>query len=157
MLVRCVTSNWWSAMTLDKRYEVIEEQLGLYNLYKVINDSGVPYYYPIEFFEEISTIDPHIVKMIEIAEVQVKLSKLGFKYGKLLSGLGHYSKTNFSLYNMHKKYIRIRIHSELMQIFYEPPAKVDKRIERHQGDFYYCSPTWQEDLITKVKELIGNE
>ena len=31
MLVRCVTSNW-STITPDKRYEVIEEQLGLYKV-----------------------------------------------------------------------------------------------------------------------------
>ena len=85
MLVRCVTSNWWSAMTLDKRYEVIEEQLGLY---KVINDSGVPYYYPIEYFEEVKKMSEKITLKIftkcgvgfeatkENADILIKMAKL---------------------------------------------------------------------------------
>lgn len=60
MLVRCVTSNG-STITLDKRYEVIEEQLGLY---QVINDSGVSHYYPIECFEEVKKMSEKITLKI---------------------------------------------------------------------------------------------
>lgn len=83
-----------------------------------------------DIIEQINSLGENARRMLEIGIVQDELVKLGFEhflpYISCLMGVG------------------IMIDFDCDKV----------RLLRHDIDFNYTSPTWQEDLLTYVKELI---
>lgn len=74
-------------------------------------------------------------RMLEIGIVQDELVKLGFKQFRL---------QYFNDQNLH-------------QVEFDSDKVIIRHSQICEGIFYYTSPTWQEDLLTKIKELINDK
>ena len=59
MKVKCINNNGWEYLTVDKTYEVIEDD----NWYWIINDSGDEHGYPKELFKSFSEIKNETIRM----------------------------------------------------------------------------------------------
>ena len=82
--------------------------------------------------ELINSLGENARRMLEIGILQDELIKLGFEFENI-------SDDRFHIQNM--------IHDVGIITFWRDFAVLN-------GRFYYTSPTWQEDLINRVKELI---
>lgn len=90
----------------------------------------------VELHDELYTISPNVLKHIKIAELQDELVELGFKH------------------EMHNRRLNIyRIDSMRDDNFYHVQFWNEYVYVRDEL-FYYNSPTFHEDVINKVKELM---
>lgn len=93
-----------------------------------------------DFLAKIDSLGENARRMLEIGIMQDEIVKLGLeKYSSILSGMGKFR------FASEKLYISVRFYIDFVTI------------NNHEYDFYYNSPTCQQDLLTKVKELINHE
>lgn len=87
-----------------------------------------------DIIEQISSLGENARRMLEIGIVQDRLVELGFKFETIYNNLRIESMFN-------RRYQSI--------LFWQDAVTFELQ------EFFYDSPTWQEDLINKVKELIS--
>ena len=62
MKIKCINNNGWEYLTVDKTYEVIEDD----NWYWIINDKGIEDWYPKELFKTLAEMrNDKINKLLE--------------------------------------------------------------------------------------------
>jgi len=100
----------------------------------------------LEVYEKLLTIPPHVLGMIQIAELQVELMSVGFKpeiqsaeYNIIKFDWFVYEQSNESKY----PYVEIRFTWDYVWV-----SQLSRR-------FFYNSPTFKKDVLTTVKELIN--
>ena len=102
--------------------------------------------------EIINSLGENARRLLEIGIVQDELVKLGFQFSRI-SFYG--SKCHAQLVYQFPDYaysIIIRVGKDLERVLLQMDR--DRNSRFHSEEYYFDSPTWQDDLINKVKGLI---